>query len=388
MRQAWRGIAGLLAVGALTAGGSVALADDGGGHGNRDNNGNRGNALATTIFTMPAAPDGNPEGVAFDKSSGRFFVSRTATGAIFSGTLDTTTLSPFIAGGATGAGPLATGLKVRNGVLYVAGATTGEIRVYNLATPTAPPVVFQTGGGFINDLDVTESGDVYATDSFKPFIYKVDAAAVAAGGPATAVTPINVAPEITVDTTPGVFNLNGIVASRNGDELTVVQSNTGKLYRITFGDDNANDDRGNDDNRARTAQATPPARTIEEIEVDGGPLTGGDGLLKDRGRLLVVRGSTPTNANGAIDVVKLRHHRTRGRVESEVSDPSFAGPSTVARARNLLLVVNANFAGGATATQFTVTGLARNAVRHGGHGGHGGGGHGGGGDRHGGHGGR
>src|SRR4051794_1699645 len=82
MRQAWRGIAGLLAVGALTAGGSVALADDGGGHGNRDNNGNRGNALATTIFTMPAAPDGNPEGVAFDKSSGRFFVSRTGTGAI------------------------------------------------------------------------------------------------------------------------------------------------------------------------------------------------------------------------------------------------------------------------------------------------------------------
>src|SRR4051794_19394605 len=52
MRQAWRGIAGLLAVGALTAGGSVALADNGGGHGN--GNGNRGNALATTIFTMPA----------------------------------------------------------------------------------------------------------------------------------------------------------------------------------------------------------------------------------------------------------------------------------------------------------------------------------------------
>src|SRR6478672_3245035 len=61
MRQAWRGLA-LLAVGALTMGGSVALAHDGGGHGNGNGNGN--GALAPTIFTMPTA-DGNPEGVAF-----------------------------------------------------------------------------------------------------------------------------------------------------------------------------------------------------------------------------------------------------------------------------------------------------------------------------------
>src|SRR3954454_20442679 len=101
-------------------------------------------------------------------------------------------------------------------------------------------------------------------------------------------------------------------------------------------------------------------------------VTGGDGLLKDRGRLLVVRGSTPAHANGAIDVVKLRRHDTSGRVESEVSDPSFTGPATIARARNRLLVVNPNFAGAATATEFTVTSLARNAVRHGGHGRHGG----------------
>ena len=39
MRQAWRGLA-LLAVGALTMGGSVALAHDGGGHGNGNGNGN------------------------------------------------------------------------------------------------------------------------------------------------------------------------------------------------------------------------------------------------------------------------------------------------------------------------------------------------------------
>jgi sugar lactone lactonase YvrE len=333
MRQALRAIALLIAVGALT-GGSVAFAHDGGG------NGHGHGAFATTIFTM-GAEDGPPEGVAFDKKSGRFFVSRTGTGAIFAGTLDSDKLQPFIPGGAPGTAPLATGLKVRDGLLYVAGASTGEIRVYDLADPTKAPIVFETGGGFINDLDLTPNGDVYATDSFKPAIYKVSAESVKAGtGP---VETIDVAPEITVDTTPGVFNLNGIVA-KNDHELIVVQSNTGKLYRITLGADVA-------------------TRTIEEIEVDGGPLTGGDGLLLDRGRLLVVRG-----ANAVVDVVKLRHHRTEGEVVKEITDDSFTGPSTIARAKNLLLVVNANFAGAETAKEFTVTGLARKAADHRGHG--------------------
>ena len=115
MRQALRAIAVLVAVGALT-GGSVAFAHDGGGndHGH--------GAFATTIFTM-GAEDGPPEGVAFDKKSGRFFVSRTGTGAIFVGTLDSDKLQPFIPGGEPGTAPLATGLKVRKGLLYVSGGS-------------------------------------------------------------------------------------------------------------------------------------------------------------------------------------------------------------------------------------------------------------------------
>ena len=71
--------------------------------------------------------------------------------------------------------------------------------------------------------------------------------------------------------------------------------------------------------------------------------------------------------------MKQRHHRTEGRVEDVDGDPSLLGPSTIARARNLLLVVNANFDGAATATQFTVSGLDRRAVKRGGdgHRGHG-----------------
>jgi hypothetical protein len=368
MRQAWRVVAGLLAIGVVAAGGSVALAN-GADHGGRDNNGNRGNVLATAIFSMPAAPDGNPEGVAVDKRSGRFFVSRTGTGAIFQGTLDSPTLTPFIAGGASTGNPLATGMKVRKGLLYVAGASTGQIRVYDLANPTAAPKVFETGGGFINDLDLDRNGNVFATDSTKSTIYLVTAAQVAAGtGTPTA---IDVSSGITSD--PAAFNLNGIVV-RHRNELIVVQSNVGKLFRITFPGD---DDHGDDDRRGRAAQATTP--TIKEIDLGGATVTGGDGLLLDRGRLLVVRGTNgatppaagaaPNGSNGLIDVVKLNRRDTRGRVGTPVFDASFAGPATVARLRNRLLVVNANFNAPAGTATFTVSGVDRRAVRHSGGGG-------------------
>jgi len=177
---------------------------------------------------------------------------------------------------------------------------------------------------------------------------------VAAGVPGTA-EPIDVKSGIT--STPGEFNLNGIVAK--GHALIVVNSFTGELFRITLTD------------------ATP---NIEKIDLGDADVKNGDGLLIDRGRLLVVRGTNgeappaagaPANgSNGLIDVVKLRHHGTRGRVESEIFDASFSGPSTIARAGKHLLVVNASFTAGPNADgNFTVTNLARNAVRHGGHGG-------------------
>jgi len=79
---------------------------------------------------------------------------------------------------------------------------------------------------------------------------------------------------------------------------------------------------------------------------------GGDGLLFDRGRLLVVQGSP-----AQISVLKLRGGQSRAELEGTRTDPTLRGPSTVARVGKLLLVVNADFA---TSTQpFTVSGLPR-----------------------------
>ena len=54
-----------------------------------------------------------------------------------------------------------------------------------------------------------------------------------------------------------------------------------------------------------------------------------------------------------------------------MTSASLHGPSTVARLGKFYLVVNADFAAAAS-PPFTVSGIPRDAHRHGGHGGHGG----------------
>jgi len=282
-------------------------------------------AAGTIVFTLTPSTHGNPEGVAFDPRTRAFFVGATGDGTIYRGTLDSTTVSEFIPG-ATGRS--AVGMKAAGGKLYVAGGATGTISVFDIATGDEV-AEFATGpGGFLNDLVVTPHGDVYVTDSFRPMLWHVTAAQVAAG--AGTVEAIPVAPEIQF---AAGFNLNGIVARKGGDELIVVQSNTGKLFRIDFDDDAVN------------------GRTIEQIAVE--PLTGGDGLLLDRGRLIVVQGGPPPT----LTFVKLEGDARRGRVVERRTDPTLRGPSTIARAQQLYLVVNADFA---TSTKpFTVSGIPR-----------------------------
>lgn len=355
MLATWRKSATVIAVVALATGGSVAFAHGGPGRGS--------DAPAAQVFTLAEPQHGNPEGVAFDKRTGQFFVSATGDGSIYRGTLDdTTTPVPVFIPGATGQS--ATGLKVRQGKLYVAGAATGTIKVYDLSDGHLLATFDTTGGSgaptFVNDLVVTGRGDVFATDSFRPAIYHLSAEEIAAGTPApkpiAAGDVISTAPEIPFDATPGTFNLNGIVSVGGGGrgahhgggrfKLIVVDTKTGRLFRVVVG--------GGE-------------RRIRELVVRGGPFPGGDGLLVDRARLLVVQGSAEGFPNGVIDVVKLRHHG-RARLESRFTDPTLKGPSTIARARDRYLVVNADFA---TSTQpFTVTALSRKG-RHGHRHGHG-----------------
>jgi hypothetical protein len=400
VRQIFRVIVSILAVAALVAGGTAAFADGGPGGGgsgsgedhgghhqagddngakhqagdDRDDNHGRGDdndnqdPQPAAVYTLSEPQHGNPEGVAFDKRSGFFFVSATGDGAIYRGKLgDTTTPVPVFIHGM--AGNSATGLKVQHGKLYAAGASTGTIKVYDVDSGTLL-ATFDTKGGdssptFINDLDVTKRGDVYATDSKRPAIYHLTAEEIAAGTPTPKpIDPDDViptSPEIPFNAAPTAFNLNGIVVDddrgddeghhggkgghrgrhegRRRDELIVIDSDTGQLFRVKVG---------------KNANAT---RKIRELEVKGGPFKGGDGLLIDRGRLIVVQGSADGFPNGVVNFIKLRHDGRKAQLDDQRTDASFQGPSTIARARDQYLVVNPDFA--TSTPPFTVTGLSR-----------------------------
>lgn len=121
------------------------------------------------------------------------------------------------------------------------------------------------------------------------------------------------------------------VAEDLGRQLIVVNTVSQSLFRINIDPSNTS------------------ARTIAMIDA---PLLSGDGLLMDRGPLLVVTGDP-----AAVTLLKLTQHNSRARVTKVLTDPSLRGPSTVARARDRYLVVNADFA--ANTQPYTVSALVR-----------------------------
>lgn len=278
-------------------------------------------AQQTVTYTLDDSSHGNPEGVAWD---GRhFFVGATGDGTIYRGSLGDRTVHTFIPGET---GRASVGMKTFHGRLYVAGGPTGNIYVYDVAHPRRAPITLATGlGGFLNDLVVTARGDVYVTDSFRPTLWHVAADQVKPGG---TVDGVDVSADIPY--TAGAFNLNGIVKFRGGRELVVVNTADGKLYRIQF--------------HVRGAPTISP--------VAAPALVGGDGMIVDRGQLVVVRGDP-----ASLTFLDLSDRRSQASIDRVVTDPALRGPSTVAAAFGRYLVVNADFA---TSTQpFTVAGLVR-----------------------------
>ena len=303
--------------------------------------------------------------MAFDKRSGYFFVSATGDGSIYRGKLgDTATPVPVFIPGA--AGQSATGLKVQRGKLYAAGASTGTIKVYDVDSG-ALLATFDTKGGdssptFVNDLDVTKRGDVYATDSKRardlPPERRGDrgrhAGAQADRPPATSSRPrrrSRSTPRRRRSTSTASWSTTIAATTR------AITTGTAPPPRRPTRTSSSSSTRTRASSSASRSARTATPRAIRELEVKGGPFPGGDGLLIDRGRLIVVQGSADGFPNGVVDFIELRHDGRNGQLEDQRTDASFQGPSTIARARDRYLVVNPDFA--TSTPPFTVTALAR-----------------------------
>ncbi len=266
-------------------------------------------AGGVTSYTLP----GNavyPEGIAHRDGSQTFYVGSTTDGTIFRGTLGQKATEVFLP--PVSERPTAIGMKVdEQGRLYVSGGGSGKVFVYDTATKSlikefATPA---TSATFINDVTLTPDA-AYFTDSQRPVLFRL-------GRSASGLQTL----EPWLDFTGTAlqyqsgFNLNGIASTPDGQTLIVVQSNTGKLFRITVAD-----------------------KSVSEIDLGGNTVKNGDGILLSGQTLYVVR-----NQDVVIVPVKLSADFSSGTLGTPFSDASLRYPTTIAQEGGRLLVVNSQF---------------------------------------------
>ncbi len=246
-----------------------------------------------------------PEGVAIYRN--QVYVSSVGNGTIFRAGVKDAQAQVFLPGGVDGR-TSATGIKADNGRLFVSGAATGKVFVYNIASGALEfsGVAPGTGASFINDVAIADDGSAYFTDSRRASLYRLQKTG----------TTWKFEEAVSFVGTPFVyvdgFNANGIVI--HDDFALIVQSNTGKLFRVGLKN-----------------------KSVIEVPVAFGGLPGGDGLLLLEDNELLAIGS------GVLKSVILSDDWATGSVVKTTADPSFVSPTTGAVKGERLWVVNAQF---------------------------------------------
>ena len=267
----------------------------------------RGKDLPKTI----ALPTGfQPEGIAIDGKT--FYVGSIPTGAIYSGDLRDPEDADILVDPVTGRAAIGVEYDRRHDRLFVAGGGTGKgfvydaddgdlIREYQLTTASPR---------FINDVVVTRRG-AFFTDSNNQQLYKIPIGRGGNLGATSETLPL------TGDLSYSAgFNLNGIDAGKHGKWLLAVQSNEGKLFRIN-----------------------PRSGKTRELELTGGNVMTGDGILLQGKRLFVVQ-----NTMNQIAVIRVDRRLTEGAINRVINDPLFDVPTTIDDVRHdTLYAVNARF---------------------------------------------
>jgi sugar lactone lactonase YvrE len=252
-------------------------------------------------------PDGfQPEGIAIGPGPAAYFGSR-GTGAIYRADLRTgqgRIINP-------GPGTPSLGLKVdARGRLFVAGGTGGNARVIDARSgEVLASYQLTTGTAFVNDVVLTRDA-AYFTDSANPVLYKLP---FGRGGalPDEAVK-VPLSGDI-VYTTGN--NANGIAPTPDRKALLVVQSNTGKLFRVN-----------------------PSTGVATLVDIGTESLVNGDGLLLE-GRILYV----VQNRLNTVTSLSLNRDATSGKVVRKLVDGRFDVPTTIALFRDRLYLPNARF---------------------------------------------
>jgi sugar lactone lactonase YvrE len=258
---------------------------------------------------IPLPTGFQPEGI--DIRGKTFYVGSIPTGAVYRGDLRTGTGSVLVP---PQTGRAAIGLDVdARGRIFVAGGPTGQAYVYDSRTG-ASLASYQLAAGaptFVNDVIVTKDA-AWFTESQQAVLYRVP---IGPNGRLATQAEVETVP-LTGDfqLAPG-FNVNGIDATPSGKTLVVVQSNLGRLYTVD-----------------------PNTGEADLVELSGGDVTFGDGILLDGRTLYVVQ-----NQLNQVAVVRLDRGLASGTIVRLLTDPALDVPTTIAEFGRLLYAVNARF---------------------------------------------
>jgi hypothetical protein len=268
-------------------------------------------SLAAAYAASPPSriplPNGfQPEGISI-RHGNSFYVGSLPTGAIYKADAETGAGSVLVTGRK---GRSAVGLKVAHRRLYVAGGETGRAYVYDARSGNwIATYRLAQGGAFINDVVLTKDA-AWFTDSVNPVLYRLPLGPK--GRPRDRIEKVPLSGAIRYRKG---FNVNGIEATRGGDTLVIVQSNTGFLFKVD----------------ADSGKAT-------RIDLGGEKVVNGDGLLLDGRRLFVGQ-----NAFNRVAVVDLKPGLKSGDVVRRLWRKGFDVPTTIADTDGWLYVVNARF---------------------------------------------
>jgi hypothetical protein len=159
----------------------------------------------------------------------------------------------------------------------------------------------------VNDVVVTKRA-AWFTDSMRQFLYKVP---IGQNGQLGTPQAVPLTGDIVFQSG---FNVNGIDATPNGKKLIIVQSNTGKLFKV---------------NRSG----------VTRLINLGGATVPGDGLLLQGKRLYAVVRSP----QDGILVIRLRPNLLSGTVVRTITNSDLDDPTTVDAHGSRLYAVNARF---------------------------------------------
>ncbi len=294
-------------------------------------------------------PSNVPESVVYDERTRAFYGGSAVDGTLYKQTLDAPPGQPaevFLPAGTPDGRTQADGVNIdRKGRLYVAGGTNGTLHVYDIRTRESV-ARFDTGpGGFINDVAIGRNGDVYFTDSQRPFIFRVTEEQVEDGtGTPQAIDidpPVDYGPS---GRTNNGLEANGIRFTPGGRFIVFNSLNNGELYRLTplEGDPEDNPTVEGGEREIKTIEGVTPA---EVGNADGLEFLNARTLYSVDNSSTI--NETPASADESPErIVKLRLSSDYLEAEllSETTNEEFRTPTSASLAPgNRLLVNNAEF---------------------------------------------